>query len=175
MLTFGTGVGGAAMIGGRILRGAGGEHPEMGHVPAAGDGPGCYCGAHGCLESLASGSAIASGGAAGGLTSASEVFEAAEKGSLDAARTIERALDAAGTAAWTFYHAFLPERLILGGGLMDGHFEAYAGAMNRRLGAATQFSHSKFSIVRAALGNDAGIIGASRLCHPSDTATRQTP
>jgi glucokinase len=175
MLTFGTGVGGAAMIGGRILRGAGGEHPEMGHIVAAGDGPGCYCGAHGCLESLASGSAIAAGGAAGGLTSASEVFEAAERGNLDAAGTIERALDAAGTAAWTLYHAFLPERLILGGGLMDGHFEAYAGAMNRRLGAATQFSHSTFSITRAALANNAGIIGAARLCHPTDTAKRETP
>ena len=41
-----------------IYRGAGGEHPELGHVPADPRGPQCYCGSRGCLESLASGTAI---------------------------------------------------------------------------------------------------------------------
>src|SRR5688500_4799358 len=44
MLTFGTGVGGAALSAGRILRGHNNEHPEIGHIPALPDGPECYCG-----------------------------------------------------------------------------------------------------------------------------------
>lgn len=170
MLTFGTGVGGAAMIGNRILRGANGEHPELGHVVVKGDGPECYCGTRGCLESLASGSAISAAAVAGGYRDIAAAFSAAEKGELRAKRIAERALDAAATAAWTFFHSFLPQRLILGGGLMERLHGPFASAMNRKLQAASQFSHSAMAIVPAALGKDAGIIGAARLCHqPSQT------
>lgn len=58
MLTFGTGVGGAAVFDGEIYRGAGGGHPELGHLPVSNDGPPCYCGRRGCVESFASGPAI---------------------------------------------------------------------------------------------------------------------
>ena len=51
MLTLGTGVGGAAIVGGEVYRGANGEHPELGHVIVSDDGPPCYCGCRGCLES----------------------------------------------------------------------------------------------------------------------------
>jgi glucokinase len=172
MLTFGTGVGGAAMIGNRIVRGANGEHPEMGHVAVTADGPECYCGIRGCLESMASGRALAKAGSAGGYPDPEAVFDAAEKGESGAKRIAERALDAAATAAWTFFHSFLPQRLILGGGLMERLHGPFAAAMNRRLQAASQFAHSSSAIVPGALGNDAGLIGAARLCHPSEPPTQ---
>ena len=59
MLTIGTGVGYALILNGEIYRGLGGEHPEGGHIPIDPSGPECYCGAHGCLESLVAGPAIA--------------------------------------------------------------------------------------------------------------------
>ncbi|MCZ7635475.1 MAG: ROK family protein [Verrucomicrobia bacterium] len=62
LLTFGTGIGGAAMVRGALYRGANGEHPELGHIPVLPDGPACYCGHRGCLESLASGTALADAG-----------------------------------------------------------------------------------------------------------------
>jgi glucokinase len=164
MLTFGTGVGGAAMIGQRILRGANGEHPEMGHVPIADDGPACYCGTKGCLESYVSGTAIAAAGASEGMGGAAGVFAAAARGDAGALRIMEKALAAASTAAWLFFHALLPQRLILGGGLMDRHYGQFSTAMNRRMKMATQFAHSESAIVRAALGSDAGLVGAARLC-----------
>ena len=175
MLTFGTGVGGAAVVDGRILRGAKGQHPEMGHIPVSPDGPECYCGIRGCLESIASGTAIASAGTALGLDDAAGVFEAARRGDSPAALVVESAAEAAATSAWTLFHTFLPERLIIGGGLMELCFERFSSAMNDRLRPATQFDAGAFGIVRAALGNDAGLVGAARLCKPHPNTVSQTP
>lgn len=163
MLTFGTGVGGAAIVRGEIYRGAGGEHPELGHVPVDPVGPQCYCGTRGCLESLASGTAIGEVGQAADLPEARAVFAAAAAGHEAAQRIVERALSAAATAAWTFCHTFLPQRLVLGGGMMDEHFDLFASLINQRLSAATQFTRSGVAVVRAALGNDAGLVGAASL------------
>jgi glucokinase len=163
MLTFGTGIGGAAVIGGEIYRGVNGEHPELGHIPIAADGPECYCGTHGCLESIASGTAIALAGKEFGFSDARTVFACARAGDTNAQRVLDRAVRAAGTAAWTFCHTFLPQRLVLGGGIMEEHFDLFADAMRQRLEPATQFSRRAVSIARATLGNDAGVIGAAMM------------
>ena len=60
MVTFGTGIGTGLVLNGKIYRGLRGAHPEGGHILIDPHGPACYCGAHGCWESLASGPAIAS-------------------------------------------------------------------------------------------------------------------
>lgn len=163
MLTFGTGVGGGAVHGGRIHRGVGGEHPELGHVAVFPDGPPCYCGIRGCLESVASGTAVGEAGRAHGWEDARAVFSAARAGDATAQAIVERARDAAAWAAWTLVHALLPGRLVLGGGMMDTEFEAFAAAIRRRLSAATQFTRDAVTVVPAALANDAGVIGGARL------------
>lgn len=168
MLTLGTGVGGAAIVGGRIYRGAGGEHPELGHLVVADDGPDCYCGARGCLESLASGTALAAAGQAHGYADARAVFAAAQAGEPAARAILDRALAAAAAAAWTIFHTFLPRRLILGGGIAAEHFDLFAAAMRARLARATQFTVGAIEIVPAALGNDAGMVGAAALMLVSD-------
>jgi glucokinase len=58
-ITVGTGIGTACVIDGQIYRGLNGFHPEGGHQIIDPSGPLCYCGAHGCWESLSSGAAIA--------------------------------------------------------------------------------------------------------------------
>lgn len=168
MLTFGTGVGGAAIVRGDIYRGANGEHPELGHVPVAPDGPPCYCGRSGCLESLASGTAIGAAGQIAGFADARAVFAASRNGDPAAAAIVGRALAAAATAAWTICHTFLPQRLVLGGGIMDEHFDLFAAAIDRALAPATQFTRPAVSVVRAALGNDAGLVGAAALALRND-------
>ncbi|MCC7376963.1 MAG: ROK family protein [Verrucomicrobiales bacterium] len=162
MLTFGTGVGGAIIHRGVVGRGVDGEHPELGHLIVHPGGPSCYCGASGCLEAVASGTAIAAAGAPHGLTSAREVFDAADAGNPHAKAIVEKAVDAVAIATWTLFHTLLPQRLILGGGIMDTEFHRFAGAA-RRLDSATQFTRSKVDLERAALGNDAGLLGAARL------------
>jgi glucokinase len=160
MLTLGTGIGGAAVIGDRIYRGVKGEHPELGHIPIEPGGPKCYCGLSGCLESVASGTAIGSAGQNAGFEDARAVFAAA--GNNTAARAIvERAVQSVALAAWTFCHTFLPQRLVLGGGMMEEHFDRFAPAIKERLQSATQFTPSAVEVVRAKLGNDAGVVGAA--------------
>src|SRR4029079_6704818 len=80
MLTFGTGIGGGAVVSGHIYRGVRGEHPELGHIPTSADRLECYCGIGGCLESVASGTAIAQAGAEAGYADARAVFAAADQG-----------------------------------------------------------------------------------------------
>jgi glucokinase len=166
MLTLGTGVGGGVILQNRIYRGARGEHPELGHLLVAEDGPLCYCGARGCLESIVSGTAIASSGKAHGFPDSPEVFRAAERGDGVAKAIIDRAVEACARAAWTLCHTFLPERLILGGGIMDDHFDRFAAAIREQLAPATQFTPRNVSVVRANLGNQAGVIGAAALLWP---------
>ncbi len=172
MLTFGTGVGGAVILHGEIYRGAQGEHPELGHMVVAAEGPDCYCGTRGCLESLASGTAVGQAGAAHGFKRASAVFLAAERGDALAQPLAERALQAVATAAWNLAHSFLPDRIVLGGGLMEDAFEPFARAIRQRLARATQFTPGNVSIVHATMENDAGLVGAASLMfrRPAHTA-----
>jgi glucokinase len=163
MLTFGTGIGGAAIVGGQIYRGVHGEHPELGHIPvdsAPGIEP-CYCGIQGCLESIASGAAIGSAGQKAGFANARAVFAAASAGDGHAQGIIDRAVQAACTGAWTICHTFLPQCLVLGGGIIEDHFNLFAGAIRHRLESATQFTPALVRVVPAALGNNAGIVGAA--------------
>jgi predicted NBD/HSP70 family sugar kinase len=77
---------------------------------------------------------------------------------------------ASATAAWTLCHTFLPQRILLGGGVMDDHFERFAPAMRERLATATQFTRTAVSVERAELGNDAGLVGAACLALRSSGA-----
>lgn len=137
MLTFGTGIGGAALGKGAILRGVAGEHPELGHVPIDPGGPRCYCGTNGCFESLASGSALAARG------------------------NLEDAVSAMRAATWTIVHALLPERIILGGGVMDSHYDAFAAAASEAIVRARLIPPRRVTVARAQLGNRAGLVGAA--------------
>lgn len=158
MLTFGTGIGAGILVGGRIHRGHAGGHPEMGHVPALEDGAICYCGRRGCLESVASGTAIGEAGKA----SAPAVFAAHAAGDPSAKRVVERALRATGIAAWTILHSFLPQRIVLGGGLMDEHYETFAEPVRRAIEAATLVPPG-VTVERAQRGSAAGMLGAARI------------
>jgi glucokinase len=161
MLTFGTGIGGAALVDGRLLRGASGAHPELGHVPVEAGGPRCYCGASGCFESMASGSALGAAARVHGRGDARELLLAAEEGDLLARDVRARALEATVTATRTILHALLPERIILGGGMMDEHYEPFAGAVSDAIGRATLLGGARVSVARAELGNRAGLVGAA--------------
>jgi glucokinase len=178
MLTFGTGVGGALLCNGRIQRGVNGEHPELGHMLVSTDGPECYCGARGCLESLASGSAIAAAGRACGLPDAQAVFAEARTGGVKAKAIIDSATNAVAVAAWNLCHTFLPQRLILGGGIMEHHYGLFEPVINQRLRTATQFSREAVDIAQAALGNNAGVVGAASLAfcqgQPATPGSRST-
>jgi glucokinase len=108
LLTFGTGIGGAALVSGRLLRGAKGAHPELGHVIADPSGPPCYCGARGCFESLASGTALHTAAERNGLGDARQLLARAAEGDPAASALRARALAATAHAAWSLLPPSFP-------------------------------------------------------------------
>ena len=163
MLTIGTGIGGAVLVDGTILRGAAGEHPEIGHMIVDPAGPACYCGGRGCLESLAAGPALARAGAEHGYADAEAVFAAASAGAAPAQAIVARGAEAVETGVWSLIHAFLPEVILFGGGIGERHFALYREAAGRALTRAVLAPEGAIRVVRAALGNDAGMVGAAAL------------
>ncbi|MCS6802322.1 MAG: ROK family protein [Chloroflexota bacterium] len=170
--TVSTGIGGGVILGGRVVHGAHGYAGELGHMVIQADGPPCLCGGRGCLETLASGTAIArlarerlAAGEPSRLTpdaTAAEVFAAAAAGDRLAAAIVERAMWHLGIGVVNALHLFDPALVILGGGVTNAGrlvFDPVARAVARL--AMPAFRHTP--VVRAALGDDAGLYGAAAL------------
>jgi glucokinase len=163
MLTFGTGVGGGAILDGRVYRGVQGEHPELGHIPIDSSGPDCYCGTRGCLEAIASGTAISRAAQEAGMGDSHQVFSRAAGGDERTRAIVARVADSLRIAVWTLLHTFMPEVIVLGGGIMDEHFEKLSARAVHSLGHSTMTPKGSVRIVKARLGNEAGLVGAASL------------
>jgi len=179
-ITVSTGVGGGLILGGQIYHGFSGGAGEIGHLTLAEDGPLCNCGNYGCLEALASGTAIANRAAAlvaagrglgilaeaGGdkhRVSARAVAAAAAKGDTEAVLIMRDAGRYLGMAVAGILNLLNPSVVVFGGGVAQSGailWEAMLEATRRcALGPAWQ----GVSIVRAALGEEAGVRGALAL------------
>lgn len=112
------GIGGAVVVGGRLLRGRHGFAGELGHVPIRPDGPACVCGGRGCLEQYAGEAAVLR---AAGLTmraGAIDVLaERAEQGDKAARGALRDAGSAFGIALAAAVNLLDPETVVLGGAL----------------------------------------------------------
>jgi glucokinase len=168
MVTVGTGIGGAVVIDGRIYRGAGGAHPEIGHLGVDPAGPPCYCGLHGCWESLASGPALAAAFLQqvpdrhpASVTGASVVAEA-RAGHSAAQRVVSRAAEVIARGVFTLLNLYVPDVLVLGGGVMDA-YDLFAPAILALVARDTMAPVDRIAIRSAVLGNDAGLLGAARI------------
>lgn len=168
-LFVGTGVGGGVIIAGRLLEGSSNCAGELGHITVAKSGRHCTCGGRGCLEAFAGGWAIAEmmneklAASNSAKVTAREVFKLAEKGDPAALQVTQEALEALVAGAITVVNAFNPARLLLGGGVIDG-IPSWIEQIDKQvrklaLGTAT----AKLQVVKATLGNHAGIIGAALL------------
>jgi glucokinase len=152
LLTIGTGIGGGIMEAGRIVRGRA-TAGQLGHILVDPAGPPCLCGRAGCVEAMSSGTALARLMRAAGLptgTTAADLLTGGIEGgdAVLAAWTgpLRRAID-------TLSASLDCERVILGGGLGQEAAEALA-----RLPDAAGWYETE--VVAAALGDDAGVIGA---------------
>jgi glucokinase len=171
MMTLGTGIGGVAMIEGRLLRG---KHAQAGclggHIPAVFNGRPCTCGAIGCAEAEASGWALPGivqeypGFAESSLSKVAHVgfkqlFEAAVNGDQVALAVRDRCLNIWAVDAVGLIHAYDPEVIVIGGGVMESaniivpYVESYV-----RKYAWTPWG--KVQIRPAELANNAALVGA---------------
>lgn len=160
MLTLGTGVGGGAVVAGRLLAGATGLAAEFGHVIVADGGARCACGNRGCLEAYASGTAMALGD-----RTASAVAEAARGGDEVAAAHLARIGTWVGVGLAGLVAALDPALLALGGGAGSATFDLIAPAARTAL-VERLFARERREpppLVAAELGDDAGVAGAGLL------------
>jgi glucokinase len=186
-LTISTGIGGGVVSGGRLLLGARGLAAEVGHVLAVPDGPVCGCGQRGHLEAIASGTAIGRAarrrlGAGEGkdsklrervsgdleLVTGAVVGEAAQAGDEFACALIAEAGTFIGRTLASLLHLYNPSIVICGGGvslLGDVLLQPMRAAVRRY--AMSEVYWRDLPIVTAALGDDAGLVGAGALAMDS--------
>lgn len=171
MMTLGTGIGGVAMVEGRLLRG---KHFQAGvlggHLPAAFDGRPCTCGGVGCVEAEASTWSLprvareAPGFEASALARAEPIdfevlFACAAAGDRVAAEVRDRCLRVWAAGAVGMIHAWDPEVLVVGGGVMRN-----AGAvlpfLEAQVHAHAWTPWGKVAVRAASLGDRAALLGA---------------
>ncbi|MEU6014543.1 ROK family protein [Streptomyces sp. NPDC047515] len=161
---LGTGIAGAIGIAGTIESGAHGYAGEIGHIVVRPDGPDCGCGQRGCLETLASASAVTRAWAAASgdpAADAADCAKAVESGDPAAAEVWRNAVDALAAGLVTALTLLDPRALIIGGGLAEAGetlFTPLRAAVEERV-TFQKLPH----IVPAALGDTAGCLGAGLL------------
>ncbi len=125
-LTISTGIGGGALIGGVLLRGDRGNVAEFGHIIVQPEGPLCDCGARGCLEAVASASGLFKQFMALGILEPQErgwadlgpwLRERLEDGDPEVEQVWDHALAGLATGLASLWHCYVPQAMILGGGL----------------------------------------------------------
>jgi glucokinase len=176
-VTISTGIGGAIVSGGRLLRGPDGTAGELGHLMVDRGGPPCGCGMRGHLEGIASGSGMARSGRAAAERGASdllaalvrergpgfggrEVAAAAEAGDPAAVEILADARDAFAAACVTLVDVFNPSLIVVGGSVAAGQGERMLAPARAAVAAgAFRRPGARVRIVPAALGDDVGLIG----------------
>jgi glucokinase len=163
-LTVSTGVGGGVVVGGEVLEGVSGLAGELGHVTIDSDGPACNFGHRGCLEALASGTAIGREAAERGLSpphTAAGVAALARAGDAVAAEVFSCAGHYLGLAVGSFVNIFDPGRVVIGGGVANA-WDLLAGAVQAGMAEIVMArSARRLEVVRSATGDDAGLLGAA--------------
>jgi glucokinase len=181
LVTVGTGIGGGLVLDGRLYHGEHGFAGELGHLIVAPDGDPCPCGNRGCLEAMASGSALgrlgreaAAGDPGGPLATLAArargpvtgevVFAAASEGDRLALGLFERIGHWLGVGIASLVTIFDPDVVVVGGGV---------AATGELLLAPARASFERYvhgrghrdlpPVVPTRLGDDAGLVGAATL------------
>lgn len=169
MFTLGTGIGGVAMIGGKLLKGKHGQAGVLGgHVPVNFSGRRCTCGNIGCAESEASGWSLplvceswpdfSKSALAACEINFENLFAVAESGDRIAIAIRDRCMTAWGAAAVAAIHAFDPELLVYGGGVMKSG-AAIVPVIQEYIDRHAWTPWGKVRVAPAELGNDAALLG----------------
>ena len=178
-MTLSTGIGGGIIIDGRLYTGDRGFAGEVGHISIDRNGPPCNCGNVGCLEALASGTAVA--------RMARERLEAGEdsvllehRGQLDKvdarmvaeaaisgdrlAQSIMREVGSnVGVGIVSLLHAFDPQIIVIGGGMSSSLQLLLPGITQEIERRAMVHQRDRVPVVRSELGDDVSLLGAAAL------------
>jgi glucokinase len=181
MLTLGTGIGGAIVVDGRLVRGARGAAGELGHIVVDLDGPPCpgNCPSRGCLEAVASGTALAVEGdravandrdsalaraeAAGRPITGALVTELAHDGDPAALSAVEAVGRKLGIGLASIANALDPEIIVIGGGVIAAGELLLAPAREELAKRALPPIAESVRVVPSRFGAESGMLGAALL------------
>ena len=178
ILTLGTGVGGGAVINGKLFEGNCSAGTEFGHSVIVANGEQCTCGRKGCLEAYTSATALIRDTKRAMINNRdskmweiSDIEKVTGKTAFDYANDDESAkgvvdnyLEKLGIGITNIANVFRPEAIILGGGVCaqgDNLVKPLQAYLNEQIFAGTKGPQVK--ILTATLGNKAGILGAATL------------
>ena len=174
----GTGVGGGVIIEGKLLTGAHGAGAELGHIVMSLDGPQCSCGNRGCLEAFVGRWAIERDLREAVQKGERTVLTELTGGKLDSiksrllrdalrrkdplvTRVMKRASEILGLACVSVRHAFDPELIVFGGGVIEACGDFILPIVRKVCQADPFFAKiGKCEVVRSVLGDDATMLGA---------------
>ena len=174
-ITASTGIGGGAVLNGKLFRGATGNALEVGHMTVSTEGPRCGCGNVGCAEALGSGTAIGKRAKEAVLSNvktslknydnvtSKEVFKEAANGDRVAKKILNTSLTYLGIAVANTITNFDPEKVVVGGGVVNGGdivIDTIKNVVEERCMAAFV---ENCTIEKAVLGGKAGVLGAAAL------------
>ena len=174
-ITASTGIGGGAVLNGKLFRGATGNALEIGHMTVSTEGPRCGCGNLGCAEALGSGTAIGKRAKEAVLSNvktslknydnvtSKEVFKEAANGDRVAKNILKTSLTYLGIAVANTITNFDPEKVVIGGGVVNGGdivIDTIRNVVEERCMAAFV---ENCAIEKAVLGGKAGVLGAAAL------------
>ncbi|MGO4339608.1 ROK family protein [Labrys sp. KB_33_2] len=173
-VTVSTGIGGGVVSDGRLLHGRRGMTAHVGHFRLAKDGPRCSCGAVGCFEAFAAGTALdrrareAAVAHPGSLLArvpapaAGSVVEAARQGDATALALLDEEAAFLGEGFASLIHLYSPEKVVMGGGVAHG-FDLMTEKIHQIIRTTALPSFRDVPVVKAALGDNAGLVGAAAL------------
>jgi N-acetylglucosamine kinase len=163
-LILGTGVGGGIVVDGRVLQGLHGIAGEWGHNPMRGEHTPCYCGRHGCVETVISGPALEHlyCGLTGEPVRLQEIVRRAASGEPAGFATLERLRRKFGEAIAAVINIIDPDAIVIGGGV--GNIAALYADDTRRAVARNLFNPVlRTEFLKPLLGDSAGVFGAALL------------
>lgn len=159
-ITYGTGIGGAIVINGQLFTGSLGSAGELGHFVTHKDGLPCTCGMNGCYEAYASTTALMRmvKEIYGQLLNGRQIFERHNANDPNIKKVVDLWINEVAIGLAGLVHIFNPECIVLGGGIMQ---EPYILAhLNEKVKKHVMSSFRQVSLLPAALGNTAGLMGA---------------
>jgi glucokinase len=181
LLTIGTGIGGGLILGGAPFRGSIGAGAELGHITIDLDGPPCqgHCPNNGCLETLASGTALAREGrriageqpgsalgralADGREITGALITELAHDGDTAAIEALTLIGTNLGVGIASYMNVFDPDVVVIGGGVIAAGELLLAPARAEAVRRALPTMSQHVRVVSAQFGTEAGLVGAAAL------------
>ncbi|WP_210469818.1 ROK family protein [Sporosarcina sp. 6E9] len=162
-LTYGTGIGGAIVINSEVYKGANGSAAEVGHIVAHQGGIKCNCGCFGCYEMYGSTTALVRNALEvnAEYVNGRKIFEGLAKGDEQLEKVLQDWVLEVSYGLVSLTHIFNPPAIIIGGGVMEQ--ERLVELVRTKVKELIIDSFSDVEILKAELGNKAGLLGAASL------------